>query len=343
MEQQPTVQDATGQLRAMVRGYQLTQAVYVAAKLGIADLLVAGAQDAESLSAATQADAAALTRLMRGLASVGVFEQVDGGRYGLAPMGALLRSDVPDSQRSFVILTGDWRWRMWEHLLHSVQTGAPAHDHVYGMEAYAYLNQHPDLGAMFHGGLIGTPRAQTSAMVLDAYDFAGIGTLVDIGGGAGDLLAEILKRYVAMRGVLFDLPYSIEVARKYLASQGLADRCTLIAGSFFDEIPARGDMFMLRAVMHNWGDPQAISLLKRCSDAMNQGSTLLIVDRVISDNAENEGAGGALIDLEMLAVGSGRERTEHEFITLFEAAGLQLSRIIPTKSTFRILEVTTSG
>jgi hypothetical protein len=340
MEQLPDSLDAMGHLRAMVRGYQLTQAVYVAAKLGIADLLVAGAQDAESLAAATQTDAAALTRLMRGLASVGVFEQVDGGRYGLAPMGALLRSDVADSQRSFVILTGEWRWRMWEDLLYSVQTGAPAHDRVYGMEAYAYLNQHPDLGEMFHRGLIGTPRAQTSALVLGAYDFAGIRTLVDIGGGAGDLLAEILKRYVAMRGVLFDLPYSIEVARKYLASQALADRCTLIAGTFFDEIPARGDLFLLRAVIHNWGDPQAILLLKRCREAMNQGSKLLIVDRVISDNTENEGGGGALIDLEMLVVGSGRERTEREFIDLFESAGLELSRIIPTKSTFCILEVT---
>ena len=340
MEQPAASPDAMGRLRAMVRGYQLTQAVYVAAKLGIADLLVAGAQDAEALAAATHTDAAALDRLMRGLASVGVFEQVDGSRYALAPMGALLRSDVAESQRSFVILTGDWRWRTWEDLLYSVQTGAPAHDHVYGMEAYTYLNQHPDLGEMFHAGLIGTPRAQSSALVVDAYDFAGVSTLADIGGGVGDLLAEILKRYGAMRGVLLDLPYSIEVARTYLASQGVADRCTLIGGSFFDDIPARGDMFILRAVTHNWGDREAISLLKRCREAMDRDTRLLIVDRVVSGTPENEPTGGALIDLEMLVVGSGRERTEHEFVALFESAGLQLCRIIPTKSIFHILEVT---
>jgi hypothetical protein len=324
----------------MVRGYQLTRAVFVAAKLGIADLLVSGAQDVETLAAATHTDPAALARLMRALASAGVFEQVDGSRFGLAPVGALLRSDLAESQRSFVLLTGEWRWRMWEDLLYSVQTGEPAHDHVYGMEAYAYLNQHSELGDMFHGGLIGTPRAQTSALVLDAYDFAGIRTLVDIGGGAGDLLAEILRRYVDLHGVLFDLPYSIEVARTYLAARGLAERCTLIAGSFFEEIPARGDLFILRAVVHNWGDAPAISLLKRCREAMTPGSKLLIVDRVISDTAENESPGGSLIDLEMLVVGSGRERTEQEFMALLESAGLQLARIIPTRSTFSILEVT---
>jgi hypothetical protein len=335
--------NAVEHLRAMVRGYQLTQAVYVAAKLGIADLLIPGAQDAEALAAATHTDAAALGRLMRGLASVGIFEQVDGGRYKLAPVGELLRSDAPNSQRAFVILTGEWRWRMWGDLLYSVQTGAPAHDHVYGSEAYAYLNEHPDLGEMFHGGLIGTPRAQTSAMVLDAYDFAGTSTLVDIGGGAGDLLAEILKHYTAMHGVLFDLPYSIEVARAYLATQGVAERCTFIAGSFFDEVPARGDTFIIRAVMHNWGDQEAILLLKRCREAMRRGSKLLIVDRVLSGDRQTESAGGMLIDLEMLVVGSGRERTQQEFEVLLESAGLQLARVIPTKSTFSILEVIANG
>ncbi len=331
----PTPVDA---LRQMVRGYQITQAIYVAAKLGVADLLDGGPKDAVELAATTGADPGAVHRLMRGLASIGVFAQVEGGRFALAPMGALLRSGIPGSQREFVLLSGEWRWPFWGDLLYSVQTGLPAHDHVYGMEAYAYLNQHPDLGQMFHGGLIGTPRAESSGAVVAAYDFSAIGTLVDVGGGLGDLLAGILRAHPSMRGVLFDLPYSIGVARAFIESQGLANRCELIGGSFFEDIPARGDAFMLRAVMHNWDDEHAAAILRTCRRAMQPGNKLLMLDRVITDQAQDEGGGGTLIDVEMLAVGSGRERTQAEFTGLLAAAGFTLLRVLPTQSTFSIIE-----
>lgn len=331
----PTPMD---ELRRLIRGYQITQALYVTVKLGLPDLLAQGPRSAAELAAATKADESGVDRLLRGLASIGVFVQTADGRFDLTPMSRLLLTDATGSQREFALLTGEWRWPMWSDLLYSVQTGQPAHDHVYGMEAYAYLDAHPDLGRMFHGGLIGTPRAQSSALVVSSYDFSGIGTLVDVGGGAGDLLAGILKAHPQMRGVLFDLPYSIGVARRTMELEGVADRCELIGGSFFEDIPARGDVFMLRAVMHNWDDDHCTKILQNVGRATKPGGRLLLVDRVTDAPGGPEGAGGTMIDVEMLVVGSGRERTEAEFRQLLTAAGFQLAKIHPTPSSFHIVE-----
>jgi hypothetical protein len=210
-------------LRHLLYGYRISQAIYVAAKLGIANVLKDGPQGSDELATAVGAHPEALHRLLRVLASVEIVTQVDQRRFTLTPLGALLQTDAPGSWWGTAVLTGEWWWPAYGELLYSVTTGKPAHDHVYGMRNFAYFAQHPDIGQLFHAG-IAARRGPLSRAVAAAYDFAGVPLLIDVGGGTGDLIAAILKANPAMRGVVFDLPYILDDARALVEAEGGAVR-----------------------------------------------------------------------------------------------------------------------
>jgi hypothetical protein len=324
-------------LRHLLLGYRISQAIYVAAKLGIADLLKEGPKSSDELATSVEANPDALHRLLRVLASVGIFAQVDQRHFTLTPLGALLQTDVPGSWGGTAVLTGEWWWPAYGELLYSVTTGKPAHDHVYGMRNFEYFAQHPEVGQIFHAGYAAR-RGPLSLAVAAAYDFSGVPLLIDVGGGAGDLIATILKANPAMRGVVFDLPYIIGDARALVEAEGVAARCDVVAGDFFASVPTGGHAYILRSVIHDWDDAQAVAILKNCHHAMQGQGKLLLVERVMPERAE-EAPQVVLADLEMLVMTpGGRERTEAEFRGLFAAAGFKPTQIVPTQSELSIIE-----
>jgi hypothetical protein len=324
-------------LRQMLLGYRISQALYVAAKLGIADVLKDGPKGSDELATAVGAHPDALHRLLRVLASVGIFAQVDQRRFTLTPLGALLQTDVPGSLWSTAVLTGEWWWQAYGELLYSVTTGKPAHDHVYGMRNFEYFAQHPATGQLFLAG-IAARRGPLSIAVAAAYDFSGVHVLIDVGAGAGDLIAAILKANPAMRGVVFDLPYIIDDAQALVEAEGVAARCDVVAGDFFASVPTGGHAYILRSVIHDWADAQAVAILKNCHRAMQGQGKLLLVERVMPERAE-EAPQVVLADLEMLVMTpGGRERTAAEFRGLFAAAGFKTTQIVPTQSELSIIE-----
>jgi hypothetical protein len=323
------------QLNRMLTGYWISQALYVAAKLGIAELLAPGPRTAEDLAGATKSHAPSLYRLLRALASVGVFAEDDQGRFRLTGLAEFLRSDAPGSQRALAIMAGEEHYRAWGELLYSVQTGQPGFDKVYGMPVFAFLAQHPEQARVFDAAMVGVHGRETGAM-LDAYDFSGIGTLADVGGGNGSLLTTVLKKYTAMQGLLIDLPGVAERARANILAAGLAGHCKVIAGNFFDSVPEGADAYLMRHIIHDWDDARATRILQNIHRALGPAGRLLVVEGVIQPG--NELSFGKLLDLTMLVIPGGKERTEEEYRKLYEAGGFQLTRIVPTKAEVSVIE-----
>ena len=325
-------------LRQMLIGFFISQAVYVAAELGIADLVKDGPKTSEELAKLAGADARSLYRLLRGLASVGVFEEVEPNRFALTPIAALLRSDVPGSQRAYAIyLGGDWHWRSWGKLLHSVRTGEPAFDHVLGMDMFDYLARHPEASAVYSEAMASRAAADNEAIVR-SYDFSTMRTVVDVGCGRGSLMTRILAANPAGRGVLFDLPHVIERTRRLVNGQEIEERCELLSGDFFEAVPEGGDAYILQKILHDWGDDRAVAVLKSCRRAMPPHAKLVVCEMVIPPG--NQPFVGKLQDLTMMVLHpGGGERTAAEFQALFEAAGFTLSRIVPTTTSISMIEV----
>lgn len=323
-------------LQDMILGKWVAQAVSVAAKLGIADLLKEGPRECDELARANQVHAGSLYRLLRALAGVGVFQEVAGRRFGLTPMAEFLRSDVPGSLRAVATMAGeDWTWRPWGDLYRSVKTGERAFDEVFGVPPFEYLAANPAAAAVFDEAMTGWSM-QNSAAVVSAYDFSGIGTLMDVGGGHGYLLATILKANPSVRGILFERPAVAEGAEERLAAEGLAGRCTVVTGDFFAGIPEGADAIVLKSVIHDWDDRRATTILRNCAAAVGPGGRVLLAEMVIPPG--NDRHVGKLLDLEMLVMAGGRERDEAEFGELLAAAGLRLARIVPTRSPTCVIE-----
>ena len=323
-------------MRGLIMGFRTTQLICVAARLGIADVLEAGPQDAAAIAGAVGANPAALYRLLRALASLGILAESPGCRFELTPLGDTLRSGAPASLHELGRLYGeDWVWRAYGDTLHSVMTGRPAFDRVHGESLFDYLEGHPEAAASFDRGMTAY-SAQEAEAVLSAYDFAGAGTVVDVGGGQGTLLAAIVQSASRARGILFEQHDVIERARAVIAEAGVGDRCALMAGDFFERIPEGGDLYVLKSVLHNWDDDRSATILKRCRDVMRPGSRVLIIERLVPESTEPSEA--KLFDINMLVMVGGRERTRAEYARLLEAAGLELARVIPTRAPLSILE-----
>ncbi len=317
----------------------VAQAIGVAAELGIADHLAQCPRTAGELAALTDAHGGALARLLRALTGVGLFARDSQGRFSLTPRGELLRSDAPGSQRAYAAMMAAEFQQTWGELLHSVRTGEPGFDKRYGMPFFEYMTKHPDRHRMYDAAMTGVHGPET-VPVLDAYDFGAFRTVVDVGGGNGLALTTILGRHSGLAGILFDLPAVAERARATLAASAVSQRCRVEGGDFFRAVPAGADAYVLRHVIHDWQDPEATAILRRCREAMHPDGRVLVVEMVIPPG--DEPSFGKWLDLMMLLV-DGRERTEEEYARLFSAAGLALNRVVPTASEVSVLEGVRAG
>jgi hypothetical protein len=323
-------QNATSTLARLIGGAAVARMISVAAELGIADLLADGPRSCEQLAAATQTHAPSLYRLLRALASLGVFSEMSERHFALTPLAQPLRSDVPGSLRALALFQNDdWYWQVYRALPYSVRTGAPATEHLWGTGLFAYFAEHPDAARRFDAGMA-SRHAEGNAVLATGFDFAGIQTLVDVGGGNGSLLATILRAHPAMQGVLFDLPRVVEGAQAQLTAAGVAERCRIVAGDFFEAVPPGGDAYLLSNVLHDWDDERATAILHSIHRAMAGHGRLLVVNEQVIPPA-NEPHPGKLGDIIMLLIG-GRERTEAEWRHLFERSGFALTRIVPLPS-----------
>ena len=316
-------------LTQIMLGRVASQALYVAAKLGIADLLVYGPKGVNDLARVADADAPSLYRVLRALASLGIFQEQDNQVFALTPAAEALRSDVPNSLRDVAIFWGeDWNWQVWGKILYSVRTGKSAWAQVHGEEVFDYFGKNQEAARIFDRAMTSFSGVATKA-VLEAYDFSEIKTLVDIAGGQGRLLHGVLEAYPSMRGVLFDLPHVIESAQR-------RNRCDYVTGDFFVSVPAGGDAYIMKHIIHDWDDERALTILKNIRQAMNPDGRVLVVESVIADG--NGQDFGKLLDIEMLVSPGGKERTAAEYEDLFRRAGLRLTKIVPTKSPYSLIE-----
>jgi len=321
-------------------GHYFSRALYVATKLGIAELLAAGPRDSQQLSEATATHAPSLQRVMRLLASVGVFDEREDGAFALTPVGEALRAGVPGSARAMVMLfTGERVQNAWGELEYCVRTGEPVFRKRGLDDPFKDPERTPEENANFDEAMADVTRL-TSIAVAAAYDFSGLRTLVDVGGGNGALLIGILKAHPHLRGIVFDQPSAAERAKRQIAEQGLAGRCDAIGGDFFQEVPRGGDAYLLKHVIHDWNDERAIAILRNCHRAMNDDGRLLIVEGVYPRRIEAspESRGAATNDVNMLVNTGGRQRSEAEFRSLYDAAGFKLTRIVPTPAPVSVIE-----
>lgn len=326
-------------LYRMVTGYYVSRALHVAAKIGIADLLAEGPRGSDALAEATGTHGDSLRRVLRLLASAGVLVEEDDGKFGLTPIGACLRSGVPGSMRAVALLFGGITQQAWGDLLHSVETGEPAFRRVFGMDSFHYLAEHPDEAANFDAAMADFTK-HIAVAVTAAYDFSLFRRIVDVGGGNGTLLAGILTANPMLTGVVFDLPDVATRATGRIRELGLADRCETVGGDFFKEVPGGADAYLLKHVIHDWSDDRATAILRTCRRAMGAEARLLIVEGVYPPRIDksDESRGAAANDVNMLVCTGGRQRSEAEFRSLYDAAGLRLTRIVPTQTPVKVIE-----
>jgi hypothetical protein len=331
----PTADDVAT-VRQWIMGFRLTQLLYVTATLRLADHLQAGPHSPQQLAHTVGVHPQALYRLLRALASVGIFAEQADGTFRLTPRARLLQTDAPGSLHSVAVLYGeDWLWQAYGQLLWSVQTGRPAFDQVHGESLFAYLQHHPVAAAIFQDAMSGF-SAHEAAAILAAYDFSGVQRVVDVGGGQGALLTALLQAHSHLSGVLFDLAEVIASAEPRIAAAGLDARCRCVSGDFFAAVPPGGDLYVLKSVLHNWNDDRSAQILRQCRAAMGAHARLLLVERVIpSGNTPSE---GKLFDINMLVVLGGQERTAVDYGTLLARAGLRLTAVRPTQTPVSLLE-----
>jgi hypothetical protein len=324
------------QMIHMATAYWASSLVYAAAEMRLADRLAESPRTAAELAQATGSDAAALYRVMRTLAGMGLFEEDSGQRFSLTPLGETLRTGMPGSVRSSVLtLAGELVTKSVGELHYSIKTGKPAFEKVFGMPPFEWLAKHPVEASMFSETMVGFHGAEPAA-VAKAYDFSQFDTVVDIGGATGNLLTAILSRHSEPRGVLFDLPHVVRGAPALIKARGLTDRIAIHGGSFFESIPAAGGAYLLSHIIHDWSEAQCLTILGNCRRAMTPNSRLLIIEMVLpTGNAPHP---GKMLDMIMLTFAGGQERTEPEYRQLLDKAGLRLTRVVPTESAVSIIE-----
>lgn len=319
----------------MITGFWISQAIYVAARLGLADQLAAGPHTADEIAAAVGASPRELYRLLRLLAGLGIFVEDEQARFALTPLAETLRRDTAGSLQAMAIMYGEEIYRAWGNLRHTVQTSETAFDHLFGRSHFAYLEAHPEAAAIYNQAMRSFSTGETAA-ILAAYDFSWATEIVDVGGGQGGFLAAILSTNPHLRGTLFELPAVASGAESYLAEAGLTDRCRAVSGDFLVELPAGGDLYLLKNILLNWDDAQSITILQNCRQAMAAEGRLLIIEAMIAPR--NEPSFSKLLDLHMMVVTGGHGRTKAELNELFHKAGFTLSNVIATSSPAWVIE-----
>lgn len=323
------------QMLEMITGYWITQSLYVAAKLGIPDLVDEGPVPVGELAAQTKVQPELLRRVLRALASIGVFSEVSPGTFAQTPLSALLRTGTPESMRSQAIMHGDEQYTAWADVLHAVRTGEIAFERRFGSSYFGYLSQHAEADVVFNDAQAGYTKTAAGAVV-DTYDFSPFKTVVDIGAGYGPMLIEILRKHPHLRGILFDQPHVAAAARERLQAAGVADRCETVGGDFFVEVPKGGDTYIMSLLLHDWNDERTRSILQQCRRAIPAHGKLLIVELVLP--SDQEPFFGKWLDLHMMVLLGAAERTTGEFKSLLKDTGFQLTRVIPTRSGLSIVE-----
>lgn len=322
----------------LITGYWVSQAIGTVALLGVADHLAQGPRQCEELAGAVEADPQALYRVLRLLASLGVFAEPAPGLFELTPLGETLRSDSPGSVRNFAITeTAPGHWLPWGLLAESVRTGQPMARQALGMEIFEWYAKNPDEAGYFSAAM-GNLSALAAGELVRVYDFSAVRTVADIGGAHGVMVSAVLQANPAARGILFDLPHVIDTAGDVIATAGLSERCELVSGDFFEAVPSGADLHILKQIVHDWNDEQATRLLRNCHQALAPGGKLLLVEMVIPP--DNRPSPAQAMDLNMLVVLGGQERTGEQFTGLCDAAGFRLERIIATHSPFSVIEAT---
>lgn len=320
----------------IISGFWISRAVYVIAKLGIPDLLKSGPKTAEELASATGTHAPSLFRILRALVSVGVLSADEGGRFAQTPVSETLVTDAPGTLRWFAVSElGQEHYPAWGNLMHSVKTGEIAFDNFFGVDIWKYFNQNPEDAAVFNNSMTNV-TAHTNEAITSLYDFSQFGTIVDVGGGHGGLITSILEKNPRVKGVLFDAAEVIEGARPKIEAAGLADRIETVAGDFFKSVPEGGDAYVMKWIIHDWDDEKSNTILRNIRSRMQPNSKLILVDCVVPETDEPHFS--KFIDLNMLVMTGGKERTEKEFAQILEAAGFKLLRVIKTDMPHSIVE-----
>lgn len=330
----------TSTMLQLISGFHVSRALYVAAKLGLADLVAGGLHDGPALAAATATDASSLMRVLRLLATVGVFEVDEHERVRLTPLAETLRQDAPASLRGWAIgQLGDEHYMAWGDLLGSVRTGQDAFRRLFGKSPWEHRVEHAASAEEFDAGMSSFLRAHIEA-VINAYPFGRFRRIVDVAGGDGQMLAAILATCADTSGQVFEVPHVAERAARRFGQAGLAERATALAGSIFDTVPAGADAYLLSRVIHDWADADAIAILKNCRLAANPASTLILVERVLPDRMDTTARARALAasDVNMLVMTGGRERTEAQYRELLAAASWRLTRLIATATALSLVE-----
>jgi hypothetical protein len=325
-------------LLEMWSGYVVSRALSVVAELAIADHLADGPKTDAELAAATGANEDALHRVLRMLAARGVFAADESGRVGLTPLSECLRSGVPGSIRDAIRMYGDMHWRAFGSLLQSVMTGEPAFDEVASAPVWEYLARHPDDGERFARGMANISSLENE-VVVGTYDFSPFRVVIDVGGGRGGFIAAILRANPGLRGVLYDEPHVLSRPTD-LQESGVADRCRIVPGNFFESVPGGCDAYVLKRVLDGWDDDDALRILRLCRQAIPAHGRLLTIHPLVSEVGPYSRKDVAILtmDMGMLVGGRGRERTEDQFRDLYCKAGFRLNRVIPTRSVLSIVE-----
>jgi predicted O-methyltransferase YrrM len=320
----------------LLTGAWATQAVATAARLGIHDILGDGPKTADDVAAEAQAHTGATYRLLRALASLGVLEPRSGGRFANTAVGELLRENVPGNlKKMFIAETDRVHWHSWEKAADAVRTGQPQPKPVFGLAAFEYYTRHRHEGELFGQAMENVSRFAAQA-VLEAYDFSGVKTIMDVGGGNGSLALLILSKHPELKGKVFDLPYIEAQAKLGIEAAGASGRCEFRAGDFFQEVPRGADLHTLKFILHDWNDEECVRILRRCREALDPGGGILIVEMLVPEEIRPDFV--MLMDLNMLVMTGGRERTAKEFEKVLNDAGFEMTRVIPTKSPLSLIE-----
>jgi hypothetical protein len=325
------------QVMQVATGYMASSALYAALTLNIPDHLAAGPKTAAELANASGANEDALYRTLRLLVSLGIFEEAAPRKFALNPAADLLRKDAPGSLRGMAIFLPDpFHYKVYAEIMHSLTTGKPAGDKAVGMPVFEYLAKNPEYSQVFNDAMTAL-SAPVAGAAIEAYDFSGIGTLVDVAGGHGEVLMSVLKANPKVRGILADLGHVVDGAKPRIASAGLSDRLQAVSCDFFKAVPEGGDAYIMKHIIHDWDDERASVILKNIATAMGQkkGKVILLESVIPAGPAPDL---GKFIDIEMLMLPGGRERTADEFKALFAQSGFEMTKVVPTKSPLSVVE-----
>jgi len=336
----PIISNNGRQSQQMMRlslGFVSSRAIYVAAKLGIADLIGDGAKTAQKLAQEADVDPDALYRIMRLLSGLNIFHQDHENRFSVTSLGDTLRENSAQSLRDHIIFTGEGSYRTMVNILQGVSTGESVYAETFGKPIFEHLQEDPDMANLFHAGLRSRSNIENAAL-LEAFDFTGAKKVVDIGGGSGSLISAILSKFEHLEGVLFDRPPAIEAARR--DTEGQIPRYEMVAGDFFEEVPGNADTYILKLVLHDWSDEEAVKILETCRKAVRDDAKVLIIEGLVGP--PNKLTNSNLTDLIMLVATGGHERTEEEFRAIIQRSGFEYRQAIPTSSSLFILDTVPS-